>query len=53
MMTSCSQLLIAGDAIGDLIFHGAAEQRARAELWFEFSSPPQEPQDGYFVRVLQ
>jgi hypothetical protein len=24
-MTSCSQLLIAGDAIGDSIFHGAAE----------------------------
>jgi len=26
MMTFCSQLLIAGDAIGDLIFHEALQQ---------------------------
>ena len=32
MMTSYSQLLIAGDAIGDLIFHEAAEQRARRRV---------------------
>jgi hypothetical protein len=30
----------------------STEPRRRA-LWLEFSSPPQDPQDGYFARILR